>query len=102
MRSLPTTLDGSQGFVVGPDGVVVAAFAIDDQRVRRDDPVYAVFEDGDPAWLASLDGPCERPIVALNWHSGRSLEDVVVGQKDPFDPGDPLGPGEYELVHPDL
>ena len=48
MRGLPTSLDGSQGAVVGPDGVVVAAFAIDDQRVLRDDPVYAVFEDCDP------------------------------------------------------
>jgi hypothetical protein len=96
MRGLPTSLDGSQGAVVGPDGVVVAAFAIDDQRVLRDDPVYAVFEDCDPAWLASLDSPQGSSVVALRWHGGHSLEGVVVGERDR------LGLDEYELIHPDL
>lgn len=79
MRSVPKSLDGSQGDVHDESGRRVARFAIDDRRERATDPVYAVFEDRDPAWEDRLAAGAGRGLRAsLVWLEGRRIDQVVV------------------------
>ena len=79
MRSLPESLDGSQGNVYDESGRRVADFAIGDQRRQAADPVYAVFEDRDPAWQDRLVVEAGHGLrVSLVWSSGRRLDGVLV------------------------
>lgn len=82
--------------MVGDDGIVVAAFALDDQRLRPEDPVYATFEDFE-GW-ADTQQPdiVSGRVLNMRWHSGNQLDGVVVGRPDP------LVPGQFELIHADL
>ena len=82
MRSLPGSLDGSQGDVrtTSQDGES-PNFAIEDQRRAAADPVYAVFEGRDPAWEDRLVAEAGRGLrVSLVWSSGQRLDGVVVLQ----------------------
>jgi hypothetical protein len=79
MRSLPGSLDGSHGVVYDESGRRVANFAIDDQRRQAADPVYAVFEDRDPAWEDRLVAEAGRGLrVSLAWSGGQRLDAVLV------------------------
>lgn len=81
MRSLPGSLDGSQGDVLDESGRRVAKFAIEDKRRQSADPVYAVFEGRDPAWEGQLVAEAGRGFrVSLVWSSGQRLDGVVVLQ----------------------
>lgn len=79
MRSLPGSLDGSRGDAYDESGRRVATFGIDDQRGGADDPVYAVFEERDPAWEDILVAEAGHGLrVSLAWSSGRRLDGVLV------------------------
>ena len=79
MRSLPGSLDGSQGNVSDESGRRVATFAIDDQRRQAADPVYAVFQERDPAWEDRLAAEAGHGLrVSLVWGSGHRLDGVLV------------------------
>ena len=79
MRSLPGSLDGSQGPVYDESKRRVATFAIDDQRLQAADPVYVVFEDRDPVWEDRLAAEAGRGLrVSLAWSSGHRLDRVLV------------------------
>ena len=79
MRSLPGSLDGSQGTVFDESGRRVAAFAIDDQRRQAADPVYIVFEERDPAWEDRLVAEAGHGLrVSLDWGSGHRLDRALV------------------------
>jgi hypothetical protein len=82
MRTLPGSLDGSQGDVHDESGRV-ASFAIDDQRIHVDDPVYVVFEDRHRAWEDRLVAGAGRGLrVSLVWWSGQRLDQVLVLEPD--------------------
>jgi hypothetical protein len=79
MRSLPGSLDGTQGDVHDESGRRVATFAIDDQRRQAADPVYAVFEERDPGWEDRLVAEAGHGLrVSLIWSSGQRLDRVLV------------------------
>ena len=79
MRSLPGSLDGSQGTVYDESGRRVADFAIDDQRRQAADPVYAVFKGRDPAWEDRLVTEAGHGLrVSLVWKNGERLDQVLV------------------------
>jgi hypothetical protein len=79
MRSLPGSLDGSQGNVYDESGPRVAKFAIEDQRRQAADTVYVVFEDRDPAWEDRLVTEAGHGLrVSLIWASGQRLDRVLV------------------------
>jgi hypothetical protein len=79
MRSLPGSLDGSQGIAYDESGRRVATFTIDDQRRQAADPLYAVFEERYPAWEDRLVAEAGHGLhVSLEWSSGRHLDGVEV------------------------
>ncbi len=79
MRSVPKSLDGSQGDVHDDTGMRVAGFALDDRREKPGDPVYAVFEDREPTWEDRLVAGAGRGLhVSLVWQNGRRLDQVSV------------------------
>ncbi len=79
MRSVPGSLDGSQGTAYDESGRRVASFEIDDQRRGAADPVYVVFEERDPAWEDRLVAEAGRGLrVSLVWESGDRLDQVLV------------------------
>jgi hypothetical protein len=81
MRSLPGSLDGSQGSVHDESGRQVATFAIEDQRRQAADPVYVVFENRDPAWADRLVAEAGHGLrVSLVWTSGQRLDRVLVSE----------------------
>jgi hypothetical protein len=79
MRSLPGSLDGSQGTVLDESGRQVASFATDDQRRKAADPVYVFFEERNPAWEDRLVTEAGHGLrVSLVWMSGDRLDGVQV------------------------
>lgn len=79
MRSVPGSLDGSQGIAYDESGRRVANFAIEDQRRHAADRVYVVFADRDPAWEERLVAEAGHGLcVSLAWSSGQRLDRVLV------------------------
>src|SRR5258706_6922551 len=91
MRTLPTSLDGSEGDVLDEYALLVATFAVDDQRIEAADPVYVVFENRDVAWEERLmTGAGHGLHVSLRWRSGHRLDHVAV--LDPYPLVQPQSP----------
>ena len=90
------------GPVLDPSGRRVASFAIDDQRLDLDEPIFAVFEERDPAWEKRLPsaGAQSDLRVSLVWPSGDRLDGVrivEVGTQGPT-----LDATWFRLEHDDL